>query len=88
MNSMIWKCRGAGGITFASMIKDFLTIYQLDFVAILEPRISGVRSDKVIQIIDLVEGARVDAQGLPGGIWCLSFIYASPNSGNREDVWQ
>lgn len=40
-------------------------------MAILEPRISGENADRVIQKIGLVEGARVDACGFSGGIWCL-----------------
>lgn len=43
-------------------------MYQLDFIAILEPRISGDRVAAVIQKIGLLEGARVDAQGFSGGI--------------------
>lgn len=71
MNAMIWNCRGAGGRNFASMIRDFLVTYQLDIVAILEPRISGLNADNVIQRIGLVEGARIEARGFSGGIWCL-----------------
>lgn len=71
MNSLIWNCRGAGGRNFANFVKDLINIYHLDFVAILEPRISGYSADKVIQKIGLVEGARVDDSGFSGGIWCL-----------------
>lgn len=71
MNSLIWNCRGAGGRNFASTIRDFLSLYQLDFVAILEPRISGDTADKVINRIGLLEGARIEARGFSGGIWCL-----------------
>lgn len=48
-----------------------IRIFNLDFIAILEPRISGVRADRVIQKIGFVEGARIDACGFSGGIWCL-----------------
>lgn len=70
MNSLIWNCRGAGGQIFASMIRDFLSIYQLAFVAILEPRISSSTADKVIRKIGLYEGAIVEARGFSGDIWC------------------
>lgn len=89
MNSLIWNCRGAGGRNFASMIRDFLSIYQLDFIAIIEPRISGPTADRVIKKIGLVEGARVDARGFSGGIWCLwrsSFISVSVISTSRYCV--
>lgn len=65
---------------------DFLTIYHLDFVAVLEPRISGANADNVIQRIGLVEGARIDARGFSGGIRCLwksNFMAASVISTNR-----
>lgn len=71
MISMIWNCHGAGGRNFASLIKDYMRIFQLDFIAILEPRISGHLADRVIQKTGLIEGARVDASGFSGGIWCL-----------------
>lgn len=68
MNSVVWNCCGVGGRFFPATIKDYMRIYQLDFIAILEPRISGDRAAAVIQKIGLLEGARVDAQGFSGGI--------------------
>lgn len=67
MNALIWNCRGAGGQSFSSMVKDYCRMYHLDFVAILEPRISGSRADEVIRRMGLIEGARVEAQGFAGG---------------------
>lgn len=71
MNSLIWNCRGVGGRHFASLVRYLVNIYQLDFIAILEPRISGPSANRVIQKIGLLEGARVDACRFSGGIWCL-----------------
>lgn len=71
MNSMIWNCRGAGGRNFSNLIRDYVRIYKLDFVAILEPRVSGHTADRIINKIGLFEGARVEAYGFSGGIWCL-----------------
>lgn len=71
MNSTIWNCPGAGGRNFSNLIRDYMRIYKLDFIAILEPRISGSTADRAINKIGLVEGARVDACGFSGGIWCL-----------------
>lgn len=68
---MIWNCRGAGGRNFHNLIKDYMRIYKLDFIAILEHRISGSTTDRVINKTSLIEGARVDACGFSGGIWCL-----------------
>lgn len=120
MNCLIWNCTGAGGRLFSSFVKDLINIYHLDFVAILEPRISGSTANRVIQRIGLIKGARVDVSGFSGGIRCLwkrnfmlatlvassrycihlkmnpnsndfwffSVVYASPNIGDRQEVWQ
>ncbi|WJX18123.1 hypothetical protein P8452_07957 [Trifolium repens] len=56
----------SGGKLFPALVKDIFSIYQLDFLAILEPRISGRRADVVIKKIGLFEGARVEAQGFSG----------------------
>lgn len=71
MNCLIWNCRGAGGRSFHNLIRDCIRIYRLDFVDILEPRISGNTADKVVKRIGLSEGIRVEANGFSGGIWCL-----------------
>lgn len=68
---MIWNYRGAGGRSFANLIRNYMRTYQFDFIAILEPRVSGHTTDRIIQKIGLVEGAKVDACGFFGGIWCL-----------------
>lgn len=71
MNCLIWNCRGAGGRNFHNFVRDCIRIYHLDFVALLEPRISGPAADKVIQKIGLTEGVWVEAIGFSGVIWCL-----------------
>lgn len=71
MNCLIWNCRGAGGANFPALMKDYMGVYQFYFIALLEPRISGARADEAIKRIGLNEGARVEAQGFAGGIWCL-----------------
>lgn len=48
MNMLVWNCRGAGDRHFPGLIRDCVQIYRLSFLAILEPRISGIRADKVI----------------------------------------
>lgn len=71
MNWLVWNCRGAGKRHFPANIKDYVTMYRLDFIAILEPRVSGAKANEIIQKMGLVEGARVEANGFSGGIWCL-----------------
>lgn len=48
-----WKCRGAGGRNSHNLMRDCIRWYRLDFVAILEPRISRIAADKVAQRIGL-----------------------------------
>lgn len=59
MNSLIWNYRGAGGKNFSALIRDLMRIYHLDFIAILEPRISGSHADDVIKRIGLQESSKV-----------------------------
>lgn len=70
MNCLIWNCRGAGKKNFMNLIKDCSRIYQLDFLAILEPRISGERADKVIDKLGFDSFVKSDSVGFSGGIWC------------------
>lgn len=72
--------QGASGRNFHNMVRDFVRIYNLDFVAILEPRVSGARADAIIKKIGLTEGARVEARGFAGGIWCLWRGFCPPIS--------
>lgn len=68
MNFLAWNCRGAGGANLPSLIKDCMRLYHLDFIAIMEPKVSGLVDDKVIQRIGLNNCVRVEAQGFSGGI--------------------
>lgn len=70
MNYIIWNCRGAGKKNFANLIKDCARIHHLSFVAILEPRISGDRADKVINSPGFDGLVKFDPLGFSGGIWC------------------
>lgn len=71
MNGLIWNCRGAGSRNFPATIKDLMRIYHLDYIALLEPRVSGTRADDIIRRTGLVEVARIDARGFSSGVWCL-----------------
>lgn len=70
MDSLIWNCRGAGKRNFATLIKDCKRIYKLDFVAILEPRISGTKADLVLSKLGFDGFVKSDPIGYSGGIWC------------------
>lgn len=53
MNGIIWNCRGAGGPNFHSLMRDYIRIHHLNFMAILEPRISGSKAEDVCRRIGL-----------------------------------
>lgn len=67
---LVWNVRGAGGRNFHNLVRNTMRIHNIDFVTILEPRISGVKVDAVINRIGLVEGDRVEAIGF-SRVWCL-----------------
>lgn len=46
-------------------------MYKLSFIAILEPRISGIGADKVADRLGFDGPVRVDAVGFSRGIWCF-----------------
>lgn len=71
MNMLVWNCRGTGNSRFPGLIKDYVHMYKLSFLALLEPRISGIRVDKVIEKLGFDGIAREEAIGFSGGIWCL-----------------
>lgn len=70
-NLLVWNCREAGGRNFPSHVKDLVRIHNLNFVAILEPRISGNKADIVISRIGFDGGVRVEARGFARGTWCM-----------------
>lgn len=70
MNWLIWNCRGAGKRNFANLIKDCKRMYNLGFLAILEPRIGGDKADKVIKLLGFDNVVKIDPIGFSGGIWC------------------
>lgn len=71
MTMLIWNCRGAGKSRFPGLIRDYVRLYKLSFLAILESRISGDRTDHVLSRLGFDGIARSDAIGFAGGIWCL-----------------
>lgn len=63
--------RGAGARSFPTLIRDFCFRHRLDFLIVLEPRISGPVADTVIRRIGLEFHLRSEAIGFSGGIWLL-----------------
>lgn len=58
-------------INFHALILDYARIYNLNFVALLEPHISGAKADEDIKNIGLDGGVHMKANGFAKGIWCL-----------------
>lgn len=51
MNFLTWNCYDVGGLNFPSLVKDYVKMYNLDFLMLLKPRISGARDYDVIRKI-------------------------------------
>ncbi|KAJ1426384.1 Endonuclease/exonuclease/phosphatase superfamily [Sesbania bispinosa] len=78
---------GAGAKTFPGLIRDLARLYHLQFVALLEPRISGSKADNAIKRMRFSGGVRAEAQGFSGGIWVMwkSEVLTVKN---RYDLWE
>lgn len=71
MDGLIWNFQGAGRRNFSALIRDYICMYRLNFVALLEPRVSGVKTYGIVKKIGLDGGVCVEANGFSEGIWCL-----------------
>lgn len=71
MNLLAWNYRGVGNRRFPALINDCIRMYNICFLALLEPCISGQCAEDVIRRLGFDGVARVDAVGFSGGIWCL-----------------
>ena len=49
INAMVWNCRGAGKRCFGRFLKDLRRSYGFAILVLLEPRLSGVRADKLVK---------------------------------------
>ena len=59
MNFLFWNSRGAGN---NGVIHD-MRFYHCDILAVVEPRISGVRADKIVEKLKFDSNFRVEANG-------------------------
>ncbi|CAN1160041.1 Putative ribonuclease H protein At1g65750 [Linum perenne] len=66
-----WNCRGAGHKNFVSALKHYVQGYNPKMVAVLEPRISGERGNKIRRKLGFNFSFIEEAQGFKGGIWLL-----------------
>lgn len=76
MTMLIWNCRGAGKSRFPGLIRDYVRLYKLSFLAILESRISGDRPDLTLLVLQVAFGAFGRGIGSP----LMSFLPLSTAS--------
>ena len=68
---MFWNCQGVSSKGFRRTFKGFVKNYTPTMVAILEPRVSGIRADNFIRSSGFARSHRVEAVGFSRGIWLL-----------------
>ena len=71
MNFIFWNCRGAKNNGFCEVTHDLRRLFRCNILAVAEPRVSGVRADKIIKKLNFENSFRVEAHGMSGGIWLL-----------------
>ena len=71
MNFIFWNCRGAGNNGFCAVMHDLRRLYRYNILAVVEPRISGVKADRIVDKLNFEASFRVEAHGMSGGIWLL-----------------
>lgn len=71
MNIACWNCRGAGSRTFPLMVKEIVKKNEIGVFCIIEPRISGLRADRMVRRLGFTNWIRLEASGFSGGIWVL-----------------
>ncbi|KAK7275317.1 hypothetical protein RIF29_16430 [Crotalaria pallida] len=78
---------GAGAKTFPNLVNDFIRMYDVSLLGILEPRISGSKADVVCKKIGLDGCVRVEARGFSGGIWVMWKIKMIDFSHSVSEPW-
>uniref|UniRef100_A0A6N2N2Q5 Endonuclease/exonuclease/phosphatase domain-containing protein n=1 Tax=Salix viminalis TaxID=40686 RepID=A0A6N2N2Q5_SALVM len=75
--------KGAGSREFCAVMKDLRKTHNFHIMAIVEPRVSGVKADKIVEQLNFESSCRVEAQGMSGGSnekWLFTVVYANPNA--------
>lgn len=66
-----WNCRGASAKSFPNLLRDIVSKYGIQVMALLETRISGDKADRVVKKLGFNNWLRVEATGFAGEIWLL-----------------
>ncbi|KAK8691374.1 hypothetical protein V6N13_074885 [Hibiscus sabdariffa] len=65
--------QGCGHPKFCSIARQYLRDTKPDLVVFVEPRISGIKADRIIASLGFPNSHRVEALGFSGGIWLVWF---------------
>lgn len=71
MKIIVWNCRGAASKGFATAMRNLCMDFKPDVVVLLEPRVSGVRGQKIIKSLGFGFCEVEKARGFAGGIWVM-----------------
>lgn len=69
MIALFWNARGVNKKGFSNSIRTFKNLYKLNFLAILEPRVSGPKAQKISTSFGFTNFYREEAKGFAGGLW-------------------
>lgn len=70
-NIFVWNYRGAGSDRFRRSFLQCMKDYTPHTAVIMEPRISDIRANEVINRLQFPCSFRVEANGFWGGIWVM-----------------
>ncbi|XP_016182610.1 uncharacterized protein LOC107624669 [Arachis ipaensis] len=76
-----WNARGAASPNFTRVLKEYVSQYKPNLVAIQETRCSGTVAQKAIKKTGFNFNLVIDAQGFSGGIWLM---WNNPNLSIQE----
>ena len=68
---IVWNCQGANGNKFIRTIHCFVDQYKLKILVLLEPRISGIKANRVIKSLRFDCSHRIEVECFSGGIWLI-----------------
>lgn len=71
MNCIIWNCQGVASREVLRTIKELVRLHNPFILALLEPKVSGIKADEICNNLKFDDWVRVEALGFSGGIWIL-----------------
>ena len=71
MKLVTWNCQGAWSPFLLGIMKDFRSMYGVNFVALLKTQMSGTRANMITSLLGFDGSCILDAKGFSSGIWCL-----------------